>query len=141
MDKDKKMIYFLISLIILLSIILLIKIKTMPNYDPKIYNEIYDEYEDIFGENNNEQYDRDSMQNIKEKSSIAEKPSNSTTVVGLSLQNNTEKGNVIGKISIPKIGINYPIIKVTTTEYLKIAPTKYCGPEVNEIRKFSYSRS
>ena len=40
-----------------------------------------------------------------------------------------------------KIDIEYPIIKETTTEYLKIAPTKYCGPEVNEIRKFCYSRS
>ena len=47
MSGDKKLIYFLVALIIFLSIILLIKIKTMPKYDPEIYADIYDEYEDV----------------------------------------------------------------------------------------------
>ncbi len=126
MREDKKLIYFLVALIIFLSVILLIKIKKEPKYDPKVYEDIYNEYEDIFGKENN-------------KNKTDENNTN-TTFAGTT-QSNMKQGNVIGKIIIPKIEISYPIIKETTTEYLKVAPTKYCGPEVNEIRKFSYSRA
>lgn len=138
MSGDRKLIYFLVTLIIFLSIILLVKIKTTPKYNPIIYNEIYDEYEEIFGEENN----WSGTQNIQENNNITEETNNQTTVVGTATTpSNTEQGNVIGKIIIPKIDIKYPIIKETTTEYLKIAPTKYCGPDVNEIRKSGYSRT
>lgn len=135
MSKDKKLIYFLVALNIFLAIILLVKIKTTPKYESKVYNEIYDEYVDIFGEENN----WSDTQNMQGNNSIIEETNNQTTVVGTTTLNNTEQGNVIGKIIIPKIDIKYPIIKETTTEYLKVAPTKYCGPEVNEIRKFGHS--
>ena len=139
MSGDKKLIYFLVALIICLSIILLIKIKMTPKYNPKIYEEVYDEYEGIFGkEDNLRKVNENVTQNIIENSVITGENNTYTTVVGTS---NIEQGNVIGKIIIPKIDIKYPIIKETTAEYLKVAPTKYCGPEVNEIRKFSYSRS
>lgn len=141
MSGDKKLIYFLVALIIFLSIILLIKIKTMPKYDPEVYAEIYDEYEDIFGKKDDiHKIDESVTQNISENNVIAELNNTYTTVVETATRN-IEKGNVIGKIVIPKIDIKYPIIKETTTEYLKVAPTKYCGPEVNEIRKFGYSWS
>lgn len=120
MSVYKKVICFIISLIIFLAIILIIKIKVTPKYNQKMYEEIYDEYEGIFGQEDNE---------------------NSNYLESISTTNNIEQLNVIGKIIIPKIDITYPIIKETTTEYLKIAPTKYCGPEVNEIRKFGYSWS
>lgn len=142
MSGDKKLIYFLVALIILFSIILLVKIKTTPKYNPIVYNEIYDEYEEIFGEEDDIQENESNYtQNIQENNSGTEDSNSHTTVVGTKEPSITEQGNVIGKIIIPKIDIEYPIIKETTTEYLKIAPTKYCGPEVNEIRKFSYSRS
>ena len=142
MSGDKKLIYFLVALIILFAIILLVKIKTTPKYDSKVYNEIYDEYEDIFGEEDDIQENESNYtQNIQENNSSTEDSNSQTTVVGTEEPSITEQGNVIGKIIIPKIDIEYPIIKETTTEYLEIAPTKYCGPEVNEIRKFSYSRS
>ena len=141
MSGDKKLIYFLVALIIFLAIILLIKIKTMPKYETKVYAEIYNEYEDIFGkEDDVHKIDESVTQNIIENNIIVEKSNTYTTVEG-TISNNMKSGNVIGKIIIPKIDIKYPIIKETTTEYLKIAPTKYCGPEVNEIREFSYSRS
>ena len=124
MSGDKKLIYFLVALIILISIILLVKIKTKTKYNPIIYNEIYDEYEKIFGKESNR---------YEEQNNISEETSIQSTI--------TDQGNIIGKIVIPKIDINYPIIKETTTEYLKVAPTKYCGPEVNEIRKFGHSGS
>ena len=142
MNGYKKTIYILFALIIFFAIILLVKIKTTPKYNPKVYNEIYEEYEDIFGEDKGTQENElNDIQNIQENNSITENDSNQTAVGGTTTQNITEQNNVIGKIIIPKIDIEYPIIKETTTEYLKVAPTKYCGPEVNEIRKFSYSRT
>lgn len=140
MSGDKKLIYFLVALIVFFSIMLLVKIKTTPKYNPIIYNEIYDEYEKIFGkENSIQENNRTDAQNVQEQDSIAEGTNIQTTIIEKRTPNNTEQCNIIGKIIIPKIDVNYPIIKETTTEYLKIAPTKYCGPEVNEIRKFSYS--
>ena len=142
MDGDKKLIYFLVALIILFSIILLVRIKMMPKYNPILYNEIYDEYEKTFGENiilkeNN----RNNEHNVQDQNSLKEETNTEIKTIEKEKINNTEQGNIIGKIIIPKIDINYPIIKETTTEYLKVAPTKYCGPEVNEIRKFGYSRA
>lgn len=131
MSRDKKLIYFLVALIIFLAIILLIKIKITPKYDPKIYDEIYDEYDYIFEEED------DRQENEGNNSIIDENNSQRTDIT--TITSNTNQGNVIGKIIIPKIEIIYPIIKETTAEYLKVAPTKYCGPEVNGIRKFSYS--
>ncbi len=139
MSRDKKLIYFLVALIICLAIILLIKIKTTPKYDPKLYADIYNEYEDIFGkENDINEIDKDNMQKI-EDNNITDR--NNTYAIPEETNSNVKKGNVIGKIIIPEIDMKSPIIKETTTEYLKIAPTKYCGPDVNEIRKFSYSRA
>lgn len=142
MGRDKKLIYFLVTLIILLAIILLIKIKMASKYDPILYANIYDEYENIFGKEDNEQKNKenDIIQSINKNNNVAE-TSNTHQAVVDATSNNNEQGNVIGKIVIPKIDISYPIIKETTTEYLKIAPTKYCGPNVNEVRKFSYSRA
>ena len=137
MSGDKKLIYFLVALIIFLAIILLIKIKITPKYDSELYDDIYSEYENIFGkENNSNEIDENNMQNIKDNN-ITDR-SNTYTIT--EEENHNEKqGNVIGKIIIPEIDMKSPIIKETTTEYLKIAPTKYCGPEVNEIRELSYS--
>ena len=136
MSGDKKLIYFLVALIIFFAIILLVKIKTTPKYDPKIYADIYNEYEDIFGEENDV---NEINENNIEDNNITD-GNNTYTTIG-ETTSNIEQGNVIGKIIIPIIDIEYPIIKETTTEYLKIAPTKYCGPEVNEIRKSCYSRA
>ena len=131
MSGDKKLIYFLVALIIFLAIVLLIRIKITPKYNPEIYDEIYDEYEDIFGKGDDNQKDEGNNKITEEN--------NNHTIDIATTNSNTKQGNVIGKIVIPKIEIRYPIIKETTTEYLKIAPTKYCGPELNEIRKCSYS--
>lgn len=136
MNSDKKVIYFLVTLIIFLAIILLIKIKTTPQYDPKLYADIYNEYEDIFGEDDANKINENITQNI-ENNIITDE--NDTLTITEETTTNVEQGNVIGQIIIPKIDIKYPIIKETTPEYLNIAPTKYCGPEVNEVREFGYS--
>ena len=139
MVQDKKIIYLVIALFILLLIILLIKIKTTPKYNPEVYADIYNEYESIFGEENTVSKNDENIIQNTEYTIITNE--NNTQTVTEETTANVEQGNVIGKIIIPKIDIKYPIIKETTTEYLKIAPTKYCGPDVNEIRKFSYSRA
>lgn len=139
MSGDKKLIYSLVALIIIFAIILLIKIKTTPQYDPKIYSEIYTEYDNIFSQEDEfQEIDESNKKNTIDNNDIKNESNFYTTVLGT---RNTGNSKVIGKIIIPKIEIRYPIIKETTTEYLKVAPTKYCGPEVNEIRKFSHSRS
>ena len=48
---------------------------------------------------------------------------------------------VIGIIEIPKIKITYPIISEVSDEFLKIAPCKFYGPELNSIRQCVYSSS
>lgn len=39
----------------------------------------------------------------------------------------------VGMISIPKIGLDYAIVNKTTEELLKMSPTKFWGPDPNEI--------
>ena len=136
MSRYMRTVYVLVALIILFSTILLVKIKTTPKYDPKIYKEIYDEYEYIFGKN-----DYSDIKNIQENNNITDNNNSETKGVGYIGTSDTKQGNVIGKMIIPHIDVKCPIIKETTKENLEIAPTKYCGPEVNEIRKFSYSRT
>lgn len=139
MCGDKKLIYFLVALIICLSIILLIKIEMTPKYNPKIYEEVYDEYENIFKNNENNNIQENNIEQESFNIINHNNDNNQTTDMNYTEPSSMGQGSVIGKIIIPKIDIKYPIIKETTTEYLKVAPAKYCGPEVNEIRKFSYS--
>jgi len=46
--------------------------------------------------------------------------------------NNAFSFYIIGIIEIPKINITYPIISEVSDEFLKIAPCKFYGPELNE---------
>jgi len=48
---------------------------------------------------------------------------------------------IIGIIEIPIINITYPIISEVSDEFLKIAPCKFYGPELNSIRQCMYSSS
>ena len=136
MSEYKKTIYILVALIIFLASIFLIKINIMPQYDSKIYADVYYEYENIFGEEDDvHQIEEIIKHNISDNNVITDNNNAYATSIGTK-PNNIENGNVIGKIIIPDIDIKYPIIKETTEEYLKVALTKYCGPGVNEIRKF-----
>ena len=44
-----------------------------------------------------------------------------------------EEYQTIGVISIEKIGVKYPIIDRTTDATMKISPTKFWGPNPNEV--------
>ncbi len=115
MDKgEKKLICCLLIGIIIGSSILIFKINSEPKYDETLYDEIYSEYEEILA---------------KENQSYPEEEKNA---VYMKVNSKGEKYRVAGQIHIPKIGINYPIVYETSEEYLKIAPTKLFGPDINE---------
>lgn len=42
----------------------------------------------------------------------------------------------IGRIYIPKINVDYPILSETTTELLKISPCKFWGADPNQVGNF-----
>lgn len=120
--KERNCIFFLLSIILILSCFLVYKIKSEPKYDEKLYNEIYAEYEELFGNNQEELKEDNSLNNSKKDNAIY-----------LSVDAHGNEYRVAGKITIPKISIQYPIIYETSEDYLKIAPTKLFGPDVNEV--------
>lgn len=121
MDKSNKRIIIAIVVFLIIDILILIYIiNKQPDYDKKIYDEIYSEYNNIFDENDNS----DTAENIEYK-----KEDNIYIEQGVF----GEEYRVIGKIGISKINIYSPIIYETTEELMKIAPTKLCGPNLNEV--------
>lgn len=122
MDKgEKKLICFLLIGIIVGSSILIFKIKSEPEYDEALYNEIYSEYEEILAKEN-ESYSEEDEENVAK----------TENTVYMNVNSKGQKYRVAGQINIPKIGVNYPIVYETSEEYLKIAPTKLFGPDINE---------
>ena len=117
---DRKLIYILLFIVIISAGVLIHKINSKPKYDKEVYDQVYKEYEEIIS-NKNEQ------ENLKEE--------NDNTIEiyqnarGISYR-------VIATISIPKINVHLPIISTTSDELLEIAPTKFFGPEVNQIGNF-----
>lgn len=102
MDKgDRKLIAVLLIFIVIFSVILAFKIKSTQNYDKKLYDEIYSEYNEIF--------DKESTSEIDENSNSTNDETNnsSNTNKKIYLQK-TEEGTlyrVIASIIIPKIQI------------------------------------
>lgn len=122
MDKgEKKLICFLLIGIIVGSSILIFKIKSEPEYDEALYDEIYSEYEEILAKENESYSEEDEENAVKTENTVY-----------MNVNSKGQKYRVAGQINIPKIGINYPIVYETSEEYLKIAPTKLFGPDINE---------
>ncbi len=117
--SESKLICLLLIGIIVFSCILIYKIKSEPKYNQELYNEIYSEYEEI-------------LVSIEDKETNIEKKTKDDTIYILA-NSQGQKFRVAGEITIPKISINYPIVYETTEEYLKIAPTKLFGPDINEV--------
>lgn len=110
---ETKFVVILLIGIIVFSCILIYKIKSEPKYDQELYDEIYSEYEERLV-------------------SIEEEKTKEDTIYMLA-NSQGHKFRVIGEISIPKIKIKYPIVYETSEEYLKIAPTKLSGPDINKV--------
>lgn len=117
---EKIFVCILLIGIIIFSIVLIYKIKTKPKYDPVLYKDIYSEYENmLILIENNEMEDKDS--------------DNKDNTIYIRVNAQGQEYRVAGEIIIPKIGVYYPIIYETSEEYLKIAPTKLTGPDINEV--------
>ncbi len=122
MDKgEKKLICFLLIAIIIGSSILIFKISREPKYDEALYEEIYSEYEEILAKENATDTNENENNTLEKDNTIYMK-----------VNSKGQKYRVAGQINIPKISINYPIVYETSDEYLKIAPTKLSGPDINE---------
>ena len=122
----KKVVYLSLVVIIISSSILIYKINKTPKYDPKLYDEIYSQYEEIMSEQNTSNNDLNLTSDTKK-------------IYITSSSNNVYR--VIATIQIPKLDISYPIINEYNEEYLKIAPTKLIGPEPNQVGNFVITRS
>jgi len=66
---------------------------------------------------------------------------NYTTEKGYYNYDNNFSFYIIGIIEIPKLKITYPIISEVSDDFLRIAPCKFYGPELNEVRQYLYSSS
>lgn len=128
---ENKFIRILLIIIAIASLILIIKINITPKYDPKIYEEVYSEYENIVEKaestNDTNNFNNTDMSNTNEGNIIYK-------VSGITSGKNTY--TVAGKIEIPKINVAYPIVKETSDEYLKVAPTKYAGPRMHSVGNY-----
>lgn len=49
---------------------------------------------------------------------------------------NGQSTDILGVIQIEKIGLRYPILAITTDDFLKIAPCKFYGNELNGYGNF-----
>ena len=117
---DNILIVVLLISISTLATILILKIYTSSKYDETLYNNVYNEYNSYFSEN-----EISNVENIENSNNIDNLEHNTNNVYN-------DNGNVIGRIVIPSINVDYPILKYTTDELLKVAPTKLCGPNINE---------
>lgn len=109
--KTKYIVFLIIILLICISI-LIYKIDTTPSYDPKVYEEVYKEYEQIINMSSNDQ---------------------STDNKIILSHSSTTKYRTIGVIKIPKINVSYPIINDYSESNLDISPVKFMGPNINTV--------
>ena len=136
MNKNDKIIYILVGIIIVSSILLFIVDNSTP-YDEDMYDKAYSEYDKIsqIVSNNTNQTVSNNKDNINNTSNnnIIEQNyfSNQDIITYEPIKKPTPTYSTIGIIDIPKINISYPVLKDYKEEYLNIAPLKLVGPEPN----------
>jgi LPXTG-site transpeptidase (sortase) family protein len=119
-QNDKSFIYIvLISIIVCAGVGFLI-IKSGESYDPVLYSEVYEELDEM--ENyitNNSKYNTEDVDETD-----------------LNEFDSYKQGKIIAILTIDKLGLKYPVLKETTEENLKVAPTKFWGADPNEVGNF-----
>lgn len=123
----RKTIFILLIVIVIFAIILLNKIKNTPDYNVELYEEIYKEYNEVLDLSELNTQDTNTSNDIK-----VDESTNSSKNEALK----TTEDNVIAIIKIPKIDVFYPVISKTTTDNLKIAPSRLWGGEPNTVGNF-----
>lgn len=125
-QNDKSFIYVILISIIVCAGIGFLVIKSGEGYDPVLYSEVYAELEEV-------------------ENTIANNPPVKENVTKNEVKNNTEldefdkyskQGRIIAIISIDKLGVKYPVLKDSSAENLKVAPTKFWGADPNEVGNF-----
>ena len=121
--KERYLIYILLIVIIISTIILITKESKKFEYDEVVYADVYREYNEIIS-----------------------KEQNQINIINTDIEENTEKITygeaknnlrlVDSVLEIDKIDIFYPVIREMTMDNLKIAPTKFYGPDANEIGNY-----
>lgn len=114
MGKFEKCAIYIVLILIVLICLKIINVfqKSTTDYDEETYAKVYEQYNAIEEENDEYGVSRIPDENFEEKQ--------------------VDDDLVLGTIEIPKIGVSYPVISTTTAEYLKIAPTKLDGVDLNE---------
>ena len=143
-NGEKKLIYILLIIIAISSCILLIRIKMQPEYDTEMYARIYSEYERMKKEQKEKKIETENNVNEDKQIELAENndqravnsSSGNGDTIYKSVNTQGESYKVDGEIMIPEIKITYPVINETSEEYLKIAPIKIAGPEMNEVGNY-----
>lgn len=120
MKKDSKvLIYVALSLIITGCLIMINTIVSVTKYDKDLYAEVYEEYDEQIKEITKTEFIDEEKIEPKETEEQYE----------VKAQISEDDNRTIGILKIQKLKLSYPVIKETTEENLKVAPTKYCGPE------------
>ena len=116
MTTNQKKYAILVVLISCLAVVqaCIYRINSTKKYDESLYKDVLSEYEEI--------YSADNTENLNSNNELNE--------IAL---NYIKNKNVIGKLEIPKLNLNTPILYETTDELMKIAPTKYSGTVLNGI--------
>ena len=113
--NDKRLIFILLIVIIILSCIFIYKLDSTPKYDKDAYAEVYKGYEQILDISSN----------------------GASTIDTNTMETNLDiTGDTVAILSIPKIDISYPVIGHYSEDNLNIAPTKVTGPEPNNLGNF-----
>lgn len=121
---ERKLICSLLLTIIMFSSILIYKINQTPVYDKEIYEQVYKEYSTIKNKPKNASIPITHSSTSQYKPIYTYKNSTGSTY------------RTTGIIDIPKINLSCPIINDYSESNLNIAPTKYVGPEINEVGNF-----
>ncbi len=81
-------------------------------------------------ENNHEETEE--IENEPEQQQISEQEEKSTKEISYTASNG-ETYNIIGKLNIPSLNIEYPILSTSSTALLKISLNRYWGSYPNEV--------
>ena len=154
---EQKYIRIILIIIALASLLLLIKINAKPEYDEDLYAQVYAEYNSVMNkneevrdvgnsenntQNSNEVYliDEEELRKMNNNSLATVANNNNTSSRNNGNNNYVSSGSnyytVEGEIMIQKLRLIYPVINKTSDEFLKIAPTKLAGPEMNTVGNY-----
>lgn len=83
--------------------------------------------------NTEDPYEIVTSEHVEEEQSEVE---NEVIERNTSVTSSGQEYHTVAIINIPSIGVNYPILNLTTDELLKISPCYFWGPKPNEVGNF-----